>query len=205
MDGLSEQALDNIDPERVWPSYAELGQTLLAKFRTHRPLCNGYEAARRAVITVWLEARRAFGDEFPAKQYPFKEMWSVCDRTLNRAWGCVEDMLKAISRGSAAEFDHAVDELILTMAQHYAEDDLRSRVSAWSYGLSVEEQLAAPLVYLRRFAKFFPDVLTRGRMGTFELGFRQIHEWHPKLVRRFTFDVVTRVREHGFRLSHGQE
>lgn len=206
MDGLSEQALDGIDPERVWPAYAERGRALLARFRTQRPPCNGYEAARRAAVAVWLEARRAFGDEYPVTKYPFEETWSVCERTLWRAWGSSEeDVLKAISTGSAAEFDRAAEELILTMAQYYAEEYLYSHVSGWSYRLSVDERWAAPSVYLRRFAKFFPDVLTRGRMCAFKTAFSQIEKWHPQLVRRFTLDMRTDGKEHRVPPWHGQE
>jgi hypothetical protein len=199
---LSEEALNQIDPELVWASYAHKGRALLAALRCDPPSGNSQSAVREWVVNVWLKARKVFGDPFPASQSTRQETWRMCAETLDRAWAHAEERLAELSGASSADLYRFVTDLILTLAHHYARRELEVRIGCWMYEMPPEQRLKAADVYLRRFGHYLPEVMTIGKKRLFYCRFKQTLEQHPTFVDRF--DLEGRNCMHGEQL-HGSD
>ncbi len=187
-DRLSDESLDQIDPELVWATYAQKGRGLLATIQFDPPSGTSQSAVRQWVVNIWLKARRIFGDPFPVSRSTPLETWQTCSEMLDRAWGYTEETLTDLSRGSSADHYRLLTDLILTMAHQNARLDLESRIGCWMYEMPPEQKLKAADVYLRRFGHYLPEVLTIGKTRLFYCRFEETLKQHPAFVDRFDLE-----------------
>jgi len=70
------------------------------------------------------------------------------------------------------------------MTEKYAQNEISARISRYWDSLTLDEKLAAPEEYLRKYGYLLPGELIEGSAARIRAHFLKVLEEHPKMIRR---------------------
>jgi hypothetical protein len=87
--------------------------------------------------------------------------------------------------GNEGGLYHVLRKLASRLAEEYAGNEIRARISDWWHRLSVPQKFAAMDEYLAAFGHFLPSELTEGTAARLRADFPKVLAQHPYLMQRF--------------------
>ena len=152
---------------------------------------------RRAVISAWDEYVSFFADFYRHIETVVlrvrggspndKEFqWGRCIRLLNKAFGpsgC-KAAFEMARTGKEGGLYRVLKTVADQMAEEYSQNEISARISYYWDGLTLDEKLAAPDEYLRKYGHLLPGELIEASAARIRAHFLKVLEEHPKMIQR---------------------
>ena len=181
-----ERLLTQIHPSRTLDETHRLADKALSSFR----ITSGRPRSRHEFMRLMCQLfahieSTVLGIRPPRRVHPEMD-WSRCCHILKRAYG-PEAMYVATQKaleGHEGGLLSVTRDLASLMAEEYAENEIKARISDYWNRLTVDEKLRAPKEYLRLYGHLYPRDITDGGAGRFRAFFPKYLEKHPFLLQR---------------------
>jgi hypothetical protein len=181
-----EMLLESIDPSRTLDKVSADVDRAVNSF-----------AARKVIIDDWDEYQSFFADFYRYVETVVLRMrpggpddktfyFSRCSLLLNKAFGTSGYMaaFEMVRTGKEGGLYRVLKTVADLMAEAYAQNEISARISRYWEGLTLDEKLAAPDEYLRKFGHLLPGEQTEGSAARIRAYFLKVLEEHPRMIRQ---------------------
>ena len=181
-----ERLLAQVHPSRTLDETHRLADKALSSFRITSGRVRTRQEFKELMCRLFAHIESAVLDIRPPRRVHPEMDWSRCCHILKRAYG-PEAMYVATQKaleGHEGGLLSVTRDLASLMAEEYAENEIRARVSNYWNGLTLDEKLRAPKEYLRLCGHLYPKDITEGSAARLHAFFPKFLEKHPFLLQR---------------------
>ena len=179
-----ERLLYSISPEIVLrPIFDQANQALIG-FPLPDVVIENFGQYQSVLIRLHgrLEAKILGIDSMPTATVDF--LWGHCYKILTQLYGpngekCAFDMIRTNKDGG---FREVVNQFARTVAENYALNEIRAKITFYINGLSSVERLAAGAEYIEKFGHLLPEEMTELSAARIHDNFAEVLEKHPFML-----------------------
>jgi hypothetical protein len=178
--------LESIDPVRTFDQVSARVDQAVNAFAMQQSIIEDWDAYEsflaefyRHIITVVL---RMGGGPPDGKEF----YWDRCANLLNKAYGPAgyKAAFEMARTGKEGGLYGILKTLADQMVEEYAQNEISARIAHYWESLTLDEKLAAPDEYLKKYRHFLPGELTEGSAARIRANFPKVLEEHLKIIRR---------------------
>jgi len=179
-----DQLLDRIDPSRTIDETASRADDALNSFRLETARITDWEKFKMCTAEFFCHVDNAVLRLHPRRSVALEFDWSRACQIYEKEYG---------SNGEKAAFEMArtgnegglyaiLKTLAKRMAEEYAGNEIRARISHCWNDLSVDERLTVTDEYLEKYGHLLPSELTEGGAVRIRANMSKVLEEHPRLI-----------------------
>jgi hypothetical protein len=178
--------LESIDPSRTLDKVAGDVDRAVNSF-----------SGRKAVVGNWDEYVSFFAEFYRHIETVVLRMspggpsdkdfsWGQCARLMDKAFGPsgYKAAFEIVRTGKEGGLYRVLKTIADLMAEKYAQNEISARISRYWDSLTLDEKLAAPEEYLRKYGYLLPEELIEGSAARIRAHFLKVLEEHPKMIQR---------------------
>ena len=181
-----DMLLESIDPSRTLDKVSADVDRAVNSF-----------SRRKSIINQWDEYESFFAEFYRHIQSVVLRMrpgspdgkdfnWAQCARLINKAFGAsgYKAAFEIVRTGKEGGLYRVLKTVADLMAEQYAQNEISARISHYWDSLTLDEKLAAPDEYLRKYGHLLPGELIEASAARIRAHFLNVLEEHPKMIRR---------------------
>ena len=112
--------------------------------------------------------------------------WGQCARLMDKAFGPsgYKASFELVRTGKEGGLYRVLKTVADLMTEKYAQNEISARISRYWDSLTLDEKLAVPDEYLRKYGYLLPAELIEGNAARIRAHFLKVLEEHPKMIQR---------------------
>lgn len=178
--------LESLDPSRTLDVLSARADEALNTFRLESGVIANWDTFQACMSRYYCHLEHHLLRLKRPREEDFGMDWGRCQRVLLTKWGPLgTDTAFSLARTGAEGGLYGLLKMVAHhVADEYASNEIKARVSGYMTGLSAQERLAATQEYLNKYGHLLPGDVTEGSAPRINFQFFHVLCEHPRLLRR---------------------
>jgi hypothetical protein len=181
-----ETLLKKIDPSRTYVDISSKVNRGFNSFAMPKRIISSYEEYENVMSGFFGHIEKTVFRIGSGTQLDKEFYWTRCSNILDKAYGlnAYHTVFSIIKTGKEGGLYGVFKKVADLMAEEYAQNHINYEIHTYWNNLTIDEKLAAPEEYLRKYGHLLPNEMTEDKAPRVKAFFVKILEEHPKLMRR---------------------